>query len=61
MKFTDTDRAIMTEAAVKDLDKRYRWDLLWSAARTRSMVREILSDYTDAHIDTVLRTIVNPL
>lgn len=50
--------------AVKDLDKRYRWDLFWAAFNVPNMdVRAILAtgDYNDAHIDTALRTIVKPI
>lgn len=45
---------------VKDLNKRYRWDLFWT---TGSHVRSPLytGDYNDAHIDTALRSIVPPL
>ena len=39
---------------VKDLDRRYRWDLLWAAGGWRI----IPNDVTDAHIDTALRKIV---
>ena len=51
--------------AVKDLNKRYRWDLFWT------MPNECFykvtgdpvfgGDYSDAHIDTALRSIVPPL
>lgn len=42
---------------VHDLNKRYRWDLLWQAGGSRI----IPNDVTDAHIDTALRKIVAPL
>lgn len=42
---------------VKDLDQRYRWDLLWDACAFGSD----WSDYKDSHIDTALRSIVRPL
>lgn len=43
---------------VKDLDKRYRWDLLYDSG-----VFDVvdLYDYMDAHIDTALRYLVPPL
>lgn len=43
---------------VKDLDKRYRWDLLWAVNGD-----DVIGDgiYTDAHIDTALRTLVAAL
>lgn len=48
---------------VNDLDKRYRWDLFWHAYRTNHDVSAALAaeDLSDAHIDTVLRSIVPSL
>jgi hypothetical protein len=43
---------------VKDLDKRYRWDLYYAAKAWRGMSDH---NYTQAHIDTALRQIVAPL
>lgn len=43
---------------VKDLDKRYRWDLFWMSG-AETVVRDV--GYADAHIDTALRKIVAPL
>ena len=49
---------------VRDLDKRYRWDL-YHAARVREVLDRNIggegADLTDAHIDTALRRIVPPL
>ena len=45
---------------VTDLDKRYRWDLLWLAIPVPGPLWDI-PGLTDAHIDTALRTIVPPL
>ena len=42
---------------VQDLNKRFRWDL-YSAAGLPCYND---GDYTDAHIDTALRSIVKPL
>ena len=47
--------------AVQDLDKRYRWDLLWMAADADRAVYDILEGYNTDHIDTVLRALVSPL
>jgi hypothetical protein len=45
----------------KDLDKRYRWDLFW-AVRDGSLYDDAASEgLIDAHIDTMLRSIVPPL
>jgi hypothetical protein len=46
---------------VKDLDKRYRWDLFWQAWRTNHNVSLHLQGYNDAHIDTALRSMVPTL
>lgn len=43
---------------VKDLDKRYRWDLFWTVF---SDLQVDFSTYNDNHIDTALRSIVAPL
>lgn len=53
-------------AAVKDLWKRYRWDLYWHATATAnapwSGLRSRLAQYlSDDHIDTALRKIVEPI
>ena len=50
--------------SVKDLDKRYRWDLFWAATGPtfESQERWNLTDgLNDSHIDTALRRIVAPL
>lgn len=51
-------------AGVKDLNKRYRWDLLW-VANSRSENCLIGAAYSeglnDAHIDTALRKAVPEL
>lgn len=49
-------------AAVKDLDKRYRWDLFWAVGGTRVWADGDIPDgLLDFHIDTALRSIVAPL
>lgn len=45
---------------VKNLDHRYRWDLFW-AANCWDFTQLHDRGYTDAHIDTALRSIVPPL
>lgn len=42
----------------KDLDRRYRWDLLW-ASGAYTILSE--GDVNDSHIDTALRKIVEAL
>ena len=46
--------------ATKDLNKRYRWDLLF-AARAADFVTGLYSYLTDVHIDTALKKIVPTL
>lgn len=47
---------------VKDVDIRFRWDLLWAAVKTPSwppnLMRDIYSYADDTHIDTALKKIV---
>lgn len=46
---------------VKDLNKRYRWDLFWAAGCT-TVLNDMYGDgLKDAHIDTALRKIVKEL
>ena len=49
---------------VKDLDKRYRWDLLWAINNPMrrdffDAVREL--DANDSHIDSLLKAMIKPL
>ncbi len=44
--------------AVRDLDRRYRWDLYYAA---RGVLDDSADGYTMAHLDTALRRIVPPL
>ena len=46
---------------VKDLDKRYRWDLLWAAGLSDFLVKVIYKYAHDDHIDTALKAIVPKL
>lgn len=41
---------------VKDLNKRFRWDLAWAFLKDDLQV--LYEGYTDAHIDTALQSIV---
>jgi len=50
----DFPRAELT----RDLNRRYRWDLMW-AARANLVLHD--ADYNDSHIDTALRSVVPPL
>jgi hypothetical protein len=46
---------------VQDIDKRFRWDLYWAAARQNGGLPDSTNGYNDAHIDTALRAVVAPL
>lgn len=45
---------------VRDLDRRYRWDLFYLAAPW-DVIDAVADDVADAHIDTVLRRVVPSL
>ncbi|MAK37154.1 MAG: hypothetical protein CMC15_13460 [Flavobacteriaceae bacterium] len=47
--------------SVKDLNKRYRWDLFYAATRFEKSFRDELTYLQDSHIDTALRNIVTPI
>ncbi len=56
------DRQIPRGDAVKDIDKRFRWDLYWAAARhSDTGMPDSTNGYNMDHIDTALRSIVAPL
>lgn len=47
---------------VKDLDKRYRWDLYAAARHMIGYDVDVFpEDTTNAHIDTLLRKLVDPI
>jgi len=47
---------------VKDIDKRYRWDLLnFSNISAKYICDNLYSYLNDIHIDTALKSIVKPL
>lgn len=48
---------------VKNLDMRYRWDLLYTipGCTRRPLMDEMYAYMNDNHIDTALRRIVRPL
>lgn len=43
---------------VKDLNRRYRWDLFYSAPVQTARVMLSTSDYNDSHIETALKQII---
>jgi hypothetical protein len=55
-------RAILRADQVKDIDKRYRWDLYYAAARdSEGGLPDSTNGYNMNHIDTALRAVVPPL
>lgn len=54
-------REIPRAESVKDIDKRYRWDLYYHAARVNGGLPDSTNGYNMSHIDTALRNIVKPL
>lgn len=46
---------------VVDLDKRYRWDLLYEANLSKWICDNVYPYANDTHLDTALRSIVAPL
>ncbi len=46
---------------VKDLNKRYRWDLLNECVGVRWLCNQVYDYLNDVHVDTALRKIVAPL
>lgn len=54
--------ALKADARVRDLDKRFRWDLSRAAGITSVWMCDVLYPYmNDDHIDTALRRIVSEL
>lgn len=47
--------------SVKDINKRYRWDLYYFAARQTGGLPDSTNGYNMEHIDTALRNIVKEL
>ena len=47
--------------AVKDIDRRYRWDALYDALPAAWVCDYLYPYMNDTHIDTALRAIVPPL
>jgi hypothetical protein len=61
LRQTYRDRRIPRAEGIKDIDRRFRWDLYWGAARLAGGLPDSTDGYSDAHIDTALRSIVAPL
>lgn len=61
------ERRIARADAVKDIDKRYRWDLFWFARRLDPVLTDLIMEHleetggNDTHLDSALKRIVQPL
>ena len=53
--------ALTHDARVKDLEKRFRWDLCHAAIPPSWICDNLYSYMDDTHIDTALRSIVRAL
>lgn len=49
---------LASDPRVKDIDKRYRWDLFQAAGLGRYSCDVLYAYLDDAHIDTAIRSIV---
>ncbi len=50
-----------SKAQVRDMQKRFRWDLLYTAVSSNWICDNLYSYMDDSHIDTALRSIVDEL
>ena len=59
-KLAEYRRNLTKDDRVKDVDKRYRWDLLWAIDQERRypLLDGLYRYLNDSHIDTALRRIV---
>lgn len=53
--------ALKSDPRVKDLDMRFRWDLLYAAKLSGYICDNCYSYLNDTHIDTALKSIVREL
>lgn len=53
-------KALETDNRVKDVNKRYRWDILFAvpSSRRNPIMNRLYAYANDEHIDTALRAIV---
>ena len=60
-KVASHKEALTHDARVKDLDKRFRWDLSYAAKLTPWVCDNLYSYLDDSHVDTALRSIIREL
>lgn len=46
---------------VKNLDQRYRWDLMYASGMIKYATDQLYDYCNDSHIDTALRSFIKPL
>jgi hypothetical protein len=54
-------KELKKDARVKDIEKRFRWDLLYAAKLSPWICDNLYPYLNDSHIDTALKSIVNEL
>lgn len=61
-KITAHKEALRGDGRVKDLEMRFRWDLLWASGLSRWISDTLYpTGVNDDHIDTALRKVVREL
>lgn len=53
--------AIRNIAQAQDIEKRYRWDMLWASTISNHICNDVYKYANDTHIDTALKAIVKEL
>jgi hypothetical protein len=53
--------SLKTDDRIKDLDKRFRWDLFKAACLVRFTCENLYNYLNDDHIDTALKSIIKEL
>lgn len=53
--------SLKQDARVKDIEKRFRWDLLYAAKLSPWICDNLYSYLDDSHIDTALKSIIKEL
>lgn len=60
-KVASHKEALTHDARVKDLEKRFRWDLCHAAIPSSWICDNLYSYLDDSHVDTALRSIIREL
>jgi hypothetical protein len=54
-------KALLSDPRVKDLDKRFRWDLMYRAGLNKWVCETLYPYMNDTHLDTALKSVVKDL